>query len=67
MFFRSTPKESEHKNEAIQLLKDYDKIKAEDLSPLAIKFQNAAKFKFKRSWRINRERPLERIKGWSME
>jgi ATP-dependent protease ClpP protease subunit len=37
---------------------DYDKIKAEDLSPLAIKFQNAVReaCKFKRSWRINRKK-----------
>lgn len=45
VFHEIYPKESEHKNEAIQLaLKgDYDKIKAEDLSPLAIKFQNAVR------------------------
>jgi protease-4 len=39
------PKESEHKNEAFNLAMkgDYDKIKAEHLSPLAIKFQEAVR------------------------
>ena len=39
------PKESEHKNQAIQLALEgkYDMIKAEHLSPLAIKFQEAVR------------------------
>jgi hypothetical protein len=48
---------------------DYDKIKAEDLSPLAIKFQNAVReaCKFKRSWRINRKKTFGADKALGME
>lgn len=45
VFHEIYPKESEHKNEAFSLaLKgEYDMIKAEHLSPIAIKFQEAVK------------------------
>lgn len=45
VFHQITPPESEHKNLAIQLALEgkYDMIKKEDLSPLAIQFQDAVR------------------------
>lgn len=60
VFHEIYPKESEHKNEAFSLaLKgDYDLIKTEHLSPIAIKFQEAVK-----SARLNLKEELGVLSG----